>query len=84
MKSLIKVVETYRIDSEAEVEQFLAELKEDPRFELAKYSSQKKQKKAKGEIVDEWIRCEVTREFNDEAEPASDVTISFDCDKDFD
>lgn len=74
---LTKVVETYRIGTEKEVEAFLAELKKDKRFTVAKYSSTKKQKKAKGEVIDEWIRFEVTKVFNDEAEPDSVIDIEY-------
>ena len=77
MKYLTKVVETYRIGSEKEVEAFLKELKADNRFTVAKYSSTKKEKKAKGEVIDEWIRFEVTKLFNEEAEPTHDVDIDY-------
>lgn len=74
---LTKVVETYRIGSEKEVEAFLAELKKDRRFTVAKYSSTKKEKKQKGEVVDSWIRFEVTKVFNDEAEPDSVIEVNY-------
>lgn len=67
-KKLINVTETYRLDDEIEVENFLKELKEDVSFELAKYSSIKKEKKRKGEIVDEWIRFTVTKVYGKESE----------------
>ena len=44
MRYLTKVVETYRLADEHEVEEFLQELKKDYRFEVAKYSSTKKEK----------------------------------------
>lgn len=74
---LTKVVETYRIGTEKEVEAFLAQLKKDKRFTVAKYSSTKKQKKAKGEVIDEWIRFEVTKVFNDEVEPDSVIEVDY-------
>lgn len=74
---LTKVVETYRIGSEKEVEAFLAELKKDRRFTVAKYSSTKKEKKQKGEVVDSWIRFEVTKIFNDEAEANRIIDIDY-------
>lgn len=77
MRSLVKVVETYRLSNEKEVENFLKELKEDPTFEVSKYSSTKKEKKQKGEVVDEWIRFEVTKLFNDESDPVDDITIQY-------
>ena len=77
MRYLTKVVETYRLANEQEVEEFLQELKTDTRFEVAKYSSTKKEKKAKGEVIDEWIRFEVTKLFNSEAEPETPITIEY-------
>lgn len=77
MKYLTKVVETYRLPNEAAVETFLQELKEDPRFTIAKYTSTKKERKAKGEIIDEWIHFEVTKLFNDERNPDSEIIIEY-------
>lgn len=77
MKYLTKVVETYRLPNEAAVETFLQELKEDPRFTIAKYTSTKKERKAKGEIIDEWIHFEVTKIFNDERNPDSEIIIEY-------
>ena len=74
---LTKVVETYRIANEREVEAFLSELKKDKRFVVAKYSSTKKEKKSKGEVIDEYIRFEVTKLFNDEAEPDSIIDVDY-------
>ena len=77
MKYLTKVVETYRLPNEAAVETFLQDLKEDPRFTIAKYTSTKKERKAKGEIIDEWIHFEVTKIFNDERNPDSEIIIEY-------
>lgn len=77
MRYLTKVVETYRLPDEAAVETFLQELKADPRFTVAKYSSTKKERKEKKEVVDEWIHFEVTKLFNDEKEPDSEITVDY-------
>lgn len=77
MRYLTKVVETYRLANEQEVENFLKELKEDDRFQIAKYSSVKKERKEKKEVVDEWIRFEVTKLFNEERSPDRQVTIEY-------
>lgn len=77
MRYLTKVVETYRLSSEKEVEEFLKELKSDHRFTVAKYSSTKKEKKSKGEVIDEWIRFEVTKLFNDETEPVDVINVNY-------
>lgn len=77
MKYLTKVVETYRLPNEAAVETFLQEFKEDPRFTIARYTSTKKERKAKGEIIDEWIHFEVTKIFNDERNPDTEIIIEY-------
>ena len=77
MKYLTKVVETYRLDSEDEVKPFLEELKNSKDFTIAKYSSQKKEVKRKGEVEDEWVRFEVTKIFNNEREPIDTVEVIY-------
>ena len=80
MKYLTKVVETYRLDSEDEVKPFLEELKNSKDFTIAKYSSQKKEVKRKGEIEDEWVRFEVTKVFNEEREPTDTIEVIYERD----
>lgn len=77
MRHLIKATETYRIANENEVKTFIEELKSDPNFEIAKYSSQKKEKKKGGEVIDEWIRFEVVKLFDDEKEPLNSVEVNY-------
>ena len=36
-----------------------------------------KTKKSKGEIIDEWIRFEITKLFNDETEPDTPINIDY-------
>ena len=75
---LIKTVETYRVDTEAEAKRIIEEAKEDSRFELIKYEATKKEKKAKGEVVDSWTRVVLHKAFNTEAEPTTTINISYD------
>lgn len=82
MKYLVNVVETYRIATEKEAEEFLKELKSNPSFTVSKYSSVKKERKQKGDVIDEWIRFSVTKTFNEEKEPDSNIEISYER-KDF-
>ena len=77
MRYLITTTETYRLQDENEVKAFLEELKQDKNFIIKKYSSVKKELKQKGEIVDEWVRFTVTKEFNSEKEPYENVNISY-------
>lgn len=52
MERLLKVVETYRADTEEEVKTLINEAKADNSFELTKYSSEYKEKKSKSEVID--------------------------------
>lgn len=76
-KHLISVVETYRVDSEDEVARVIKEAKEDDSFELTKHSSVKKERKQKGEIIDAWYRLSLTKVFDDEKEPISEVAVEY-------
>lgn len=82
-KYLLKVEETYRADSETEAAQIINEAKQDKRFTLSKYSSVKRERKQKGEIVDEWMRVTLTKTFDDEKEPVNQVTVAYDVDDAF-
>ncbi len=70
---LIKVTEQYRCDSEAEAKNLIDEAKRNNQYTVTKSSSEIKTMKQKGEIVDEWRRVLITKEFNQEKEPISDV-----------
>lgn len=82
-KHLIKVDEMWRTDSEAEAVQLIEDAKKDGSFELAKYSSQRKVVKQKGEIVEEYTRVTLTKEFDDEKDPCNDVSIKYDVEGSF-
>ena len=65
-KSLISTTEKYRIDTEDEVNDFIAEEKEkanEEGYTIKAYSSTVKQKKKKGEIIDEACLVTITKEF---------------------
>ena len=69
MKYLISTTEIYRADNEAEAVQLIEEAKQDNHFILAKYSSQFKERKQKGEVVDSWYQVSLKKVFTDEKEP---------------
>jgi hypothetical protein len=83
MRYLTKVTETYRLANEDDVKIFLEELREDPSFEVTKYSSTKKEVKSKGEVIDEYVLFSVTKTFNSEKEPDSEITITYSKDYPF-
>lgn len=68
---LIKVTEQYRCDTEAEAKKLIEEAKENHQYTVVKSSDEIKTLKQKGEIVDEWRRVTITKEFNQEKEPES-------------
>ena len=71
---LIKVTEQYRCDTEAEARNLIEEAKQNHQYTVTKSSSEIKTLKQKGEIVDEWRRVIITKEFTSEKEPAEQVT----------
>lgn len=76
-KYLISVTETYRVDTEAEAAVLIDEAKKDNKYDLKKYTSQKKERKQKGEIVDEWHQVVLTKIFDDEKEPIGAASVEY-------
>lgn len=79
-KYLISTVETYRIDTEAEATKAIEEAKSDKSYILGKYTSEHKERKAKGEVIDEYWKLSLTKNFNDIKEPDSTVIINYEVD----
>ena len=77
MKYLVKTVEQYRVASEKEAKELIESSKKDSSYTLSKYSSEYKCTKAKGEVVDEWFRVILTKEFTAEKEPDATATVSY-------
>ena len=77
MKYLTKTVETYRVATEEEAAKVIEEAKQDNRFSLIKYEAVHKEKKAKGEIIDEWIRVTLHKAFNSESEPEAYIDLQY-------
>lgn len=77
MKYLIQTVETYRVDKEDEAKRMIEEAKSDNHFILKKYSSEYKEKKQKGEVIDTYYKVTLTKAFTDEKEPEFRTEISY-------
>ena len=77
---LIQTVETYRVSSEEAAAALIEEAKADRNFVLSKYSSEHKEKKAKGEVIDSWYRVTLTKSFTDEKEPLVNHFIKYEVD----
>lgn len=81
-KYLISTTETYRVDNADEAKNIIEEEKSNPSFTLSKYSCVKKEKKAKGEVIDEWYRLSLTKVFTDEKDPLVQADVNYNV-KDF-
>lgn len=77
MKYLVTTVETYRIDTENEAKALIENAKADNHSILSKYTSEYKERKAKGEIIDEYYKVTLTRQFNNIKEPESSIIINY-------
>ena len=74
---LIKVTEQYRCDTETEAKKLIEEAKENHQYTVVKSSDEIKTLKQKGEIIDEWRRVTITKEFNQEKEPESYIMTMY-------
>lgn len=77
MKYLVTTVETWRADTEVEAVQLIEEAKQDKHFILSKYSSQYKERKQKGEVIDSWYQVSLKKVFTDEKEPEFSCSVSY-------
>ena len=75
MKYLLGTTEVYRLDSESEANTLLEEAKQEGN--LSKYSCVHKERKSKGEVIDEWYRVTLNKKFTDEKEPEATVSIVY-------
>ena len=76
-KYLIKTTEEHRADSEAEAAELINAAKEDGRYLLSKYSSVKKERKQKGEIIDEYYIVTLVKVFDDAKEPCGEAIVEY-------
>lgn len=81
MKYLIKTTEIYRVENETEAKRTIEEAKNDKTYTLSKYSDEYKCSKSKGEIVDEWHRVTLVKDFNIEKEPDTSIDITYNVER---
>jgi len=74
---LISVTENYRVDTEQETITMIQEAKDSSQYTLAKYSSQYKERKQKGEVIDAYWKVSLTKVFDDEKEPCGNASIEY-------
>jgi len=76
-KYLVSTTETYRVDTENEATKAIEEAKQDGSYVLGKYTSEHKERKSKGEVIDEYWKLTLTKLFNDIKEPDSIVNVNY-------
>ena len=76
-KYLTTTVETYRVDSELEAVNLIEEAKRDKTYILGKYTNEHKERKSKGEVIEEYYKVTLTKLFNDITEPYTQVDIEY-------
>ena len=76
-KYLVSTTETYRVDTEIESAKVIEEAKKDTTYVLGKYTNEHKERKLKGEVVDEYWKLTLTKLFNDIKEPDSIVNVEY-------
>ena len=64
MRTLLKTVETFRVDSESEAKELIEEMKENAdEYSVTNYSSTYKEKKKRGEVIDSGYEVKITKAF---------------------
>lgn len=76
-KYLVKTTEEHRADSETEATELINAAKADNRYLLSKYSSVKKERKQKGEIIDEYYIVTLVKVFDDPKDPAGEASVEY-------
>ena len=79
-KYLVSTTEVYRVDTENEAVRAIEEAKQDNSYMLSKYASEHKERKSKGEVIDEYWKLTLTKSFNNIKEPDSIVEVSYEVD----
>lgn len=77
MKYLLTTTEVYRVESENEAKKMIEETKEDNHFILKKYTSEYKERKQKGEVIDTYWKVSLVKTFTDEKEPQFRTDVSY-------
>lgn len=76
-KYLITATEVYRVSTQSEVDSIIEKAKNDDSFQLVKYNCEYKERKAKGEIIDDWYKLTLIKSFNDEKDPERYVEVTY-------
>jgi len=76
-KYLVSTTETYRVDTERESAEAIEEAKKDTTYVLGKYTNEHKERKSKGEVIDEYWKLTLTKLFNDIKDPDNVYNVAY-------
>ncbi len=76
-KYLVSAIETYRVDTEREATEAIEEAKNNGSYILGKYTNEHKERKSKGEVIDEYWKLSLTKLFNDIKEADTVVDVNY-------
>ena len=76
-KYLVSTMEIYRVDTEAEAIKTIEEAKNDGSYILSKYANEHKERKSKGEVIDEFWKLTLVKTFNDIKEADTVVNVQY-------
>lgn len=74
---LVSTTEVYRVLSETAAQKLIDDAKADTSYQLVKYNCEYKERKAKGEVIDDWYKVTLFKKFNDEKEPEVLVNVIY-------
>lgn len=77
MEYLLKVINTYRVETEAEALTLRETLRNKSNGELTAFAYTVKEVKQKGEVIGSYVVCKATIEFNKEKEPERQVSVAY-------
>jgi len=77
MNFLISTTEVYRVDTESEATALIEEAKNDKKFVLAKYTTEQKEVKAKGEVIETYFKVTLTKQFTSIKEPDVQARVEY-------
>lgn len=77
MSHLIRTIEQHRVPDMEAADSLEMDARSSNLYEVAKCVKTEKVRKAKGEVVDQWVVVDITKVFNDMKEPVSDVRVEY-------
>ena len=79
-KYLISTTEVYRVISEKAAQDLIDEAKADSSYDLVKYNCEHKERKQKGDVIDDWFKVTLFKKFTDEKDPTVLTNIIYEVD----